>query len=398
MSDGIVLTTLSSRLLMRCVQTLSALLVSLLISGCDEESTDDPFVPPPDELDGVLYDVAGTQGVSGNGGDGGLATKCSLSSVVDMTVTPTGEILVVDWKNHRIRKISADGIIYSFIGSGVMGDDDSGPGPTVDLHGPTGIEIGPDGNYYVAGYYNWKIKAFDAVTLECSVPIGTSSRGFSGDGGPATMAKLDLPGSLVFDPAGNMYILDQGNIRIRKVDGQTGIISTFAGGTRGWVDGIGEAAQFTFPGCSCFWNDRAAIEISPDGEDIYVADAENHRIRKINIATRMVTTIAGIGEAGYSGDGGPALTAQLNYPQDLAISNSGDLYIADSHNDAIRKIDALGIISTVAGTGIQGSSPNETPAKSANLYSPQGIAFDITTNTLYIADTYNYQVKKVINP
>jgi len=375
------------------------LFVSLIIFSCNDEGTLDTPIPPGDE-EGILYDIAGTQGVAGGIGDEGPAVSCLLYWPCDVTATPNGEILVVDWHNYRIRKITPDGIIHSFIGSGIPGDGVSGPGPTVDLYGPTDVKIGPDGNYYVADSYNWKIKVFDSVTLECSVMVGTDIRGFRGDGGPATVARLDRPGSLVFDTAGNMYISDQGNSRIRKVDAQTDTITTFAGGIRGYVDGVGEAAQFAFPGCECLIIQErgAAIAISPYDENIYVADTDNHRIRKINIATRMVTTIAGTGDPGYSGDGGSALEAQLNFPTDLAVSSSGDLYIADSHNHVIRKIDAAGIITTVAGTGVAGLSPNGTPATSANLYGSQGITFDNETNTLYIADTYNHQVKKVKLP
>jgi DNA-binding beta-propeller fold protein YncE len=141
------------------------------------------------------------------------------------------------------------------------------------------------------------------------------------------------------------------------------------------------------------------IDITADGQDIYLCDTENHTIRKVNIATRMVTTVAGTPEEpGWEGDNGPALGAQLNFPQDIDVAANGDLYIADSHNHVIRKITAAGIITTIAGNGIPGNSPNGTPAKEAKLYQPEGVAYDDVNDVLYIADTYNHQVKKIINP
>jgi DNA-binding beta-propeller fold protein YncE len=231
-----------------------------------------------------------------------------------------------------------------------------------------------------------------------TTPVGTV-RGFEGDGGPASVARFDLPGSLVFDPAGNLYITDQGNMRIRRVDPQ-GIITTFAGSTKGHADGIGEAAQFSFAGGTTTGTGTRSgcIAVSPDGQAIYVADTENHRLRRIDIATRMVTTIAGTGEPGYSGDGGQARTAQIDNPGDITFSGSGDLYFSDRYNNVIRKIDASGTISTVVGTGVQGASPDGTPARSAKLNHPLGVTWDNATSTLYIADMENHQVKMVKNP
>jgi hypothetical protein len=377
---------------------LAALLISLLVVGCD---TRDPVeIPPPVEPEKVLLDVAGTQGVDGSGGDGGPAVACSLRWPTDVTVTDDGALAIVDRGNHRIRMVTRDGAIEAFIGSGFMGDDTSGPGPIVDLNNPVEIRLSKDRDYYVSCAYNFMVKAFERVSLECSPVAGSGVRGFRGDGGPARMARLDEPSSLIFDPGGNMFIVDNGNTRIRRVDGITGIMTTFAGGRRGSADGIGEAAEFAFPGCETYasWCGRAAIDIVPSGEDLLLADTENHAIRRINIASGMVTTIAGTHMPGWEGDGGPALSATLNFPCDIAVAANGDIYIADTHNHVIRRINSLGIITTVAGNGSIGSSPAGTPAVEAMLYNPEGIVFDDATNTLYIADTHNHQIRKVINP
>jgi len=387
----------ASRAARRILSAGALCAMTLVCAGCGDDETNP--IAPIVEQDGMLYEVAGKLGVAGNDGDEGRATEALLYWVVDLTVVPGGEMLVMDWNNHRIRKITPDGMIHSFIGSGLVGDSSEGPGPTINFNHPTEIRIGPDGDYYVAAYHNWKIKKFDAVTLECSVPVGTG-RGFGGDNGPATACQMDLPSSLVFDPAGNMYVADQGNQRVRKIDAATQIITTFVGGQRGFADGVGEAAMFNWPGGTTTGTGTrgAALELSPDGEDIYITDSDNHRVRKINIATREVTTIAGTGVPGYAGDGGPALEAQLNFPSDLAFSGTGDLYIVEYENSVVRKIDAAGIITTVAGTGVEGSSANGTPARQAKLNQPQGIAFDVANNTLYIADTWNHMIKKVKNP
>jgi DNA-binding beta-propeller fold protein YncE len=191
-----------------------------------------------------------------------------------------------------------------------------------------------------------------------------------------------------------MYIGDQGNERIRKVNPQ-GTINTFAGRqAQGWRDGYGLLAQFAFSqGNDAFPGGKLAIDEA--GENIYVADQLNNRIRRINIAEQWVSTVAGTGVPGYSGDGGPATEAELNYPCDVACAPNGDVYFADTRNHVVRKIKPDGTITTVIGTGSPGVSPNGTIAPEAMLNYVSGLFFDGKSNTLYLADTYNSQVKKV---
>jgi sugar lactone lactonase YvrE len=383
----------------RRVVIFAAVLLAILgFAGCSDDGPTLPGPIPAAEKDGVLYDVAGKAGESGYLGDGGPATECLLYWPIDMTMLPTGELIVVDWNNHCLRKIATDGTIRRYIGSAHLGDDREGPMDMIDFNHCSDVKVGPDGDFYVAAFHNWAIRKVDPRTGMATTPIGTS-RGFEGDGGPASVAKFDLPGSIVFDPAGNLYITDQGNMRIRRVDTQ-GIVTTFAGSTNGYADGVGEAAMFDFYGGTTTGTGprSGCVEISRDGSTIYVADTGSHRIRKIDVATRMVTTIAGTGEAGYSGDGGPALAARLSEPSDVAVSAAGDIYFSDRSNYVIRRIDTSGIISTVVGIGTAGVSPNATLATSAKLNYPLGVTFDDATNTLYIADMYNHQIKRVKNP
>jgi DNA-binding beta-propeller fold protein YncE len=177
-----------------------------------------------------------------------------------------------------------------------------------------------------------------------------------------------------------------------------GIIETLAGRQiQGDRDGFGYLASFSWSrGNDAYPGGRIAID--PTGEILYVADQLNNKIRMIMVDDHMVSTIAGTGTAGYSGDGGAALDAELNYPCDVACAPNGDLYVADTRNHVVRKIDPSGMISTVAGTGVSGVSPNGTLATEAMLNYVTGIEFDAATNTLYIADTYNSQVKRVKFP
>jgi DNA-binding beta-propeller fold protein YncE len=316
---------------------------------------------------------------------------------LDMVVHPTsGEIYIVDWNNHIYRKVALDGTISTAFGSGIHGDDFDGPVKEINLNHPGDVTVGPEGDFYLTVWHNHKIKRVDRNT-NFAISFAGTDQGFTGDGGPADIAQMALPSSSVFDPAGNLYVSDQANGRVRRVNTQR-IINTFAGRfVKGYRDGIGQVAMFSWSrGNDALPGGKLAI--TPAGDAMYLADQENNRIRKIDIATAEVTTVAGTGDAGYSGDGGDAMSAALNYPCDVSCAPNGDVYVADTRNNVIRKIDNTGIITTVAGTGIKGFSPNATPATEAMLNSPFGVFFDGAKNTLYIADTYNSQVKKVIMP
>ncbi len=377
------------------LSTAGVALFTFGMMGCDSVDGDTDPDPTPTEACsgfGVLCDVSGIGGELGFSGDEGPATEARHYWPMDVTVGPNDEIFIADWNNHVIRKVDASGTITSFIGEGNLGDDATGPADQLNLNHPVGLTIGPDGSYYLASWHNWKIKRIDKNTMQTTSPIGTT-QGLDGDGGPADQAKMDLPAAVVFAPDGMIYIADQGNFRVRRVT-PDGTISTFVGGTRGFADGVGEEAQFDSPqGPDA--SPGGKIVIDPDGQNLYLADTFNNRIRKINIATREVTTIAGNGNPGYAGDGGPAAMAMLNEPSDLVVTHDNEIFIADSRNHVIRKIDAAGNISTVAGTGEKGISPNGTEATQAKLNTPFGVAYDEGSHTLYIADTFNQMTKKV---
>lgn len=373
-------------------------LLAFTITACDSvdgQGDDDPEPQPTEACGGfgVLCDVSGIGGELGLSGDGGPATSARHYWPMDITIGPQSALYIADWNNHVVRKIDADGTISRFIGAGSLGDDPTGPADQLNLNHPVGLTIGPDGHYYLASWHNWKIKKIDKNTMQTTSPIGTT-QGFEGDGGPADQAKMDIPNSIVFAPDGMTYVSDQGNQRIRRIT-PDGIISTLVGsGDQGFADGVGEEAMFNNPkGPDA--SPGGKIILDQDGTSLYMADTFNNRIRKIDIATRTVTTIAGTGDAGYVGDGGMAINAQFNGPTDLVLTHDNDLYIADSKNHVIRKIAPDGTISTVAGTGDRGISPDGTNANEAMLNTPFGVAYDEGNHTLYIADTFNQMTKRI---
>jgi len=377
--------------------TILFLVAGLFLPSCNlgDEVPVDPPDPEPNQ-EGVLYDVAGVAGEAGFSGDGGLALDAHLSSPQDVTVSISGDIYVVDTDNNCIRKIDSNGVIVRYIGTGNAGDGTTGMATQVDLEKPSSMTIDRNGGMWISSWINQKIKFVDPLSLAVSVPVGTS-QGFSGDGGPADQAQLDFPSSVLFDIYDDMYISDQANQRIRKVEAASMNISTFAGnGQKGFLDGPADAAMFSFPsGIGAVPGGRIAWGHHPYG--VLIADTENHRIRFINLETLEVFTVIGTGQPGYFGDNGPARNAQINYPTDIYYtSEDHDLFFADTRNHVIRKMDAIGNITTIVGTGVAGSSPDGTPATTAKLNSPCGLFFHEATRTLYIADTGNHQIKRVI--
>lgn len=221
----------------------------------------------------------------------------------------------------------------------------------------------------------------DYVTREA----GSGTQGYTGDGGAATSAQIRNPFVTVSDAAGNLYIADSGNNRVRVVDADTGLISTIAGtGTASFSGDGGPATSATL-------NNPKGLAVDSAG-NVYIADGGNQRIRKITASTGVISTIAGTGTAGFSGDGGSATAAQINWPYGMAIDSSGVLYFADSNNHRVRKISG-GVISTVAGSGSAGFSGDGASATAAKLNFPRAVA--LAGSSFYIADTNNYRIRLV---
>ena len=336
---------------------------------------------------GAISTIAGT-GAHGYSGDGGPATQAQLGEPVGVAVDGEGNVYIADSDYPGIRKVDAGtGAISTIAGTGIRGHGgDGGPATQAQLGEPVGVAVDGEGNVYIADSDYRRIRRVDAAKGTISTIAGTGGWGDGGDGGSATQAEFRNPSGVAVDGSGNLYIGDEGNHRVRKVEASTGTINTIAGtGEWGYSGDGGPAveAQLRYPSA-----------VTVDGIDsFYVADSGNNRIRKVDAFSGTISTIAGTGEWGYSGDGGPAIEAQLGYPEGLTVDGAGNLYIADGRR--VRKVDAAtGTISTIAGTGEWGYGGDGGPATQAQLRYPSGVTVDGAGN-LYIADGYNYRIRKV---
>jgi sugar lactone lactonase YvrE len=344
----------------------------------------------------IISTIAGT-GIAGLNDDGQPPLQTQLYLPQDITVGPDGLLYIVDWNNHRIRRIR-DGVVETFAGSGYLGDASNDDPKLIDFNHPTNVAFDHDGNMIVAAWHNSLIKKIEVLPDDSAGPVstlaGTGARAFGGDEGPGTQAKLDLPSSVVIDTIGNIIISDQANYRLRLLEPNS-IIHTYAGtGTPGDAGDGGPAlqAQLNGPkGQSAAPASRIAIDAR---NRVYIADTGNHKIRLID-EIGNISTIAGTGTAGYSGDGGRATDAQLNTPSDVAIAPNGTLYIADTMNSAVRVVKPDGTIDTFAGTGERGFGGDGGPAKLAQLDRPYGV--EVAPNgSVYIADTHNQRIREVV--
>jgi hypothetical protein len=339
----------------------------------------------------IITTVAGNN-IQGYTGDGGQAINASLnypSQVVFGHYSANNYFYIADAVNNAVRLVTAStgGVISTIAGNGTAGlSGDGGPATDAMLNGPTGIVRDPAGNIYIADQSNNKIRMVNTAGI-ISTFAGNGSAAYSGDGGQATSASLNHPSGVAIDGNGYIYISDAGNNCIRRVDG-TGIINTYAGtGTAGF-SGDGGSAY------SAMLNNPDKITIDNWG-NIYIADFGNHRIRMIN-SMGTITTVAGNGTAGFSGDGGPATSASLQFPREVTIDVSGNIFIADEYNNRIRKVDPNGIITTYCGNGTQAYTGDGGLPSNATLANPTGVTFD-NSNNLYITDMGNNRVRFVCN-
>jgi len=342
-------------------------------------------LPAPGDID----TVAG-YGTAGHSGDNGLATAADLNGPHNVAIDAAGNIYIADMWNNRIREVMAStGIITTVAGNGTPGySGDGGVATSAELYYPSGVAIDSAGNIYIADAMNNRIRKVTVSTGDISTVAGNGSEGYSGDGGPATSAEMNTPYEVALDASGNIYISDSNNYRVREVAVSTGIITTVAG------TGIGSYSGDGGPATNANITQPMGLVLDAAG-NIYFVDWGNARVRKVTASTRDITTVAGNGSEGYSGDGGPATAAQLYDPYGVAVDAAGNIYIADSMNNRIRKVAAsTGEISTVAGNGTAGYSGDGGAATSAELEYPYGVAVD-TANNIYIADDGNNRIRAV---
>jgi DNA-binding beta-propeller fold protein YncE len=309
-----------------------------------------------------------------------------------LVIGPDRGLYWADFGSHRVLRFDFDTKMVSVIaGTGKAGySGDGGPATSAQMNAPHEVRFDSKGNIYVAERDNHVVRHIDMKSKTISTAAGTGMRGYSGDGGPANQAQLAQPHSIALDRADNVYICDIMNNRVRRIDPETGSIGTFAGnGERGNTPDEASLEGTPLAG-------PRSIEIAPDGT-MYLILREGNKVFSIDVAQRRLRRIAGTGELGYSGDGGPALNAKfgapgsaLNGPKGVAYS-AGMLYIADTENHVIRRIDRKqGTISTIAGTGQRGDGPDGDPL-SCKFARPHGIF--ILGNTLYMGDSENHRIR-----
>ena len=375
----------------------------------------------------IITTVAGN-GSEGSSGDGGPATAAQISRPKGVALDSAGNLYIANWGNpgirkveagsgiittvavelqyldcvaldsagnlyiadwsHRIRKVESDnGIITTVAGNGSLTfTGDGGPAVAAGLSFPRGVALDSFANLYIADYSNHRIRRVAGGTI--TTIAGNGSPGFHGDGGAAVAAGLAFPADVALDSLGNLYIADSQNIRIRRIDSRSRIITTVAGsGSRGFSGDGGAATEAEL-------SDPNGVALDSLG-NLYFADTQNFRIRKVDFRSGIITTVAGSGSPGFSGDGGAATAAELSYPDGVALDSLGNLYFADTGNNRIRRVAAAsGTITTVAGNGFSGFGGDGGAATEARLEGPHGVALDSVGN-LYIADSYNFRTRRV---
>ncbi|MEE8207014.1 MAG: SMP-30/gluconolactonase/LRE family protein, partial [Nitrospinaceae bacterium] len=318
-------------------------------------------------------------------GDSKKATEVILTLVDGVTVDSRGNLFVSHRSKNRIRKVGKDGIITTIAGNGTAGfSGDHGPALKAAFNFPAGLCLDQTGNLYVADRNNHRVRRIDTSGMVTTV-AGTGTPDWGGDGGPAVDAHLNYPSDLVCDGKGNLYISDRSNNRIRKVDAQ-GTITTVVG------LGLPEFGGDFGPATDAFLKYPFGIDLDQKG-NLYIADRGNNRIRKVD-SQGIITTVAGDGTHFFGGDYGPATRASLAYPTDVVADDRGNLYIADRNNNRIRKVDSLGIMTTVMGIGKSGYNGDNEIASETTLHLPFVLALS-PDGKLIIVDRNHFRVRSM---
>jgi len=320
-------------------------------------------------------------------GDGASAVNASLNLPSAVAVDPAGNLLVAQGSNSAIRKIDmGTGAITLVAGNESDGySGDNGPATQGQLRAPEGVAVDANGNIFISDSGNNRIRRVDANTGIITTIAGNGTPGFAGDGGAAAAATISFPTGISVDSLGNIFFSDTGNRRVRRIDVNTGFISTVAGNGSQFDSGDGGPALQA--GLANVWG--VAVD---SGGNLYLCDLSSATIRRVDALTGTISAIAGNGVLGFSGDGGPALSAALGSPTAVLVDASGNLLIGDRVNNRVRKVDAqTAIIATIAGNGSIGDGG---PATRASLFLPEGVAVDSLGNVL-VADTTNFLIRSV---
>jgi DNA-binding beta-propeller fold protein YncE len=337
----------------------------------------------------IISTVAGT-GAKGYAGDGGAATQALLNNPFDLAFDPAGNLCFSDTYNHCIRRIDArSGIITTIAGSGERGfSGDGGPATRAQMDQPYGIVIDRSGNIYIADRLNGRVRRVDGASGVITTLAGDGSGKYSGDGGPADRAGLAEPNGLALDREHRrLFVADVADNRVRVVDLASGIITTFAGtGKAAHAGDGGSAASADVFGAR-------AVALAPD-DSLYVLERQGSSLRRVRDG--IIETVAGTGARAYGGDGHDARHAVFNAPKEMAVDPSGNVFIVDTENHAIRLIDAqTWVVTTIAGTGEAGPGGDGGPANAASLARPHG-ALVGPDGAVYIGDSENHRVRKLV--
>jgi sugar lactone lactonase YvrE len=342
--------------------------------------------------DWTITTAVGT-GDKGFAGDGGPANKALLNGPFDVAFDSAGNLYFSDTFNNRIRRVDArSGVISTVGGNGEEGfGGDGGPATRAAFNQPYGIAIDRAGNIFIADRLNRRVRRIDAVSGIITTLAGTGDAAYGGDDGPAAKAGLAEPNGLAFDAAQrHLYITDVADNRVRIVDLTAGRIATFAG------TGAAEDSGDGGPARTAGTFGARAVKLAADGT-VYILERQGSRLRAVDPRTGIITTVAGTGARGYGGDGGPALAAVFDAPKEMAVDRDGSVLIVDTENHAIRRIDqAAGIVSHLAG-GHQGGDGDGGPATAAGLDRPHGAVVG-PDGAIYIGDTNNHRIRKVVRP
>ena len=328
---------------------------------------------------------AGT-GVPGFSGDGGPATAAQLNAPFGVVRGPDGAIWFCEYTGQRIRRVAADGTISTVAGTGTKGyTGDGGPAREATFNQPHELRFDAAGNLFVADMVNHAIRRIDAKTQVITTVAGTGKRGYSGDGGPANQAMLNSPHSIQFGPDGSLYICDINNHVVRRVDLKTGIIHAFAGtGKAGPTPDGSPIAGTPLRAPRSLDFDRAG--------NLWLATREGNQVFRFDLKAGIIHHIAGTGEPGFSGDGGPAKAAKLSGPKGIALDPEGNIWLVDTESHTVRRVNAkTGIIELAVGTGQKGNDDEHDPLRCA-LNRPHGIFIE-ADGTVFIGDSEAHRVR-----
>ena len=336
---------------------------------------------------GKIVTVVGT-GVEGYAGDGGPATGALIGEAYGCAFDTEDNLYICDGRNHTIRRIDRDSwLITTVAGTGDEGfSGDGGPATRATMNNLYSLTVDTNGDIYIVDRFNCAIRKVEAATGIITTVAGTGESGYGGDGGPGPLAQMREPNDCCMDGKGGLLIADIQDQRIRRLDLKTGIITTFAGDGEKRREGDGRPAIE-----ASIFGPRAVCMDSKG--NTYIAEREGNGVRKVD-ANGIMSTVAGNGERGYEGDGGPALTATWGSPKAIRCDAQDNIVVVDTENHAIRRIDAAtGIVTTIAG-GRLGGEGDGGPATEAAMDRPHGCGIDSDGN-IFVADSNNHRVRVV---